>query len=58
MLGCWKADFGTLLQGHAAVWTVRNRVETTFDEAEFLEGAKDAWVAGLYLCSNIMSNFS
>ena len=35
-----------LLQGRFAAWTVKNKVETSFDETEFLEGAKDAWVAG------------
>ena len=39
-------QFESLCQGRAAVWAVKKRVETTFDEAEFLEGAKDAWVAG------------
>ena len=34
------------LQGNLAVWAMQNRVETTFDEREFLEGAKDAWCAG------------
>lgn len=28
------------------MWTVKNKVETSFDENEFLEGAKDAYVAG------------
>ena len=37
-----------LLQGRFAVWTVKNKVETSFDETEFLEGAKDAWVAGAF----------
>lgn len=30
------------------MWTVKNKVETSFDETEFLEGAKDAWVAGAF----------
>ncbi|KAL0052269.1 hypothetical protein WJX82_011004 [Trebouxia sp. C0006] len=33
------------LRGNLAVWAMQNRVETTFDEREFLEGAKDAWCA-------------
>lgn len=37
------------LQGNLAVWAMQNRVETTFDEKEFLEGAKDAWCAGTCL---------
>ncbi len=37
------------LQGNLAVWAMQNRVETTFDEREFLEGAKDAWCAGTCL---------
>ena len=41
-----------LWQGRFAVWTVKNKVETSFDESEFLEGAKDAWVAGL--CSRLL----
>ena len=28
--------------------TIRNRVETSFEEEEFLEGAKDAWYAGIW----------
>ena len=31
---------------------MQNRVETTFDEKEFLEGAKDAWCAGTCLHAN------
>lgn len=47
----------SLLQGRLAVWTVKNKVETSFDETEFLEGAKDAWVAGAYadICENLCS---
>ena len=40
------------LQGNLAVWAMQNRVETTFDEKEFLEGAKDAWCAGTCLHAN------
>lgn len=42
-----------LLQGRFAVWTVKHRVETSFDETEFLEGAKDAWVAGDMLTDDV-----
>lgn len=42
---CRSKLFGWL-QASAAVWAVKTRVETAFDEKEFLEGAKDAWVAG------------
>lgn len=42
-----------LLQGGFAVWTVKHKVETSFDETDFLEGAKDAWVAGDILTHDV-----
>lgn len=37
-----------MLQNSISVMTIRNRVETSFEEEEFLEGAKDAWYAGIW----------
>ena len=31
--------------------TIKKRVETSFEEEDFLEGAKDAWFAGVWLLS-------
>ena len=35
-----------LLQNNLTVMTIKKRVETSFEEDDFLEGAKDAWFAG------------
>ena len=56
----WSCPFLNLLvyfwcQGRFATWTVKNKIETSFDESEFLEGAKDAFFAGMHSNTFLLS---
>ena len=39
------------LQSRWSAFQIQRRVETSFEEQEFLEGAKDAWFAGTLAAS-------
>lgn len=45
-----KQSTAIYLQNSLTVMTIKKRVETSFEEDEFLEGAKDAWFAGQLSC--------